>query len=46
VPPLVMGSIFGHSGDYHTGLLALAGMALLVLLLAASMRRTPAPHPA
>ena len=42
VPPLVMGSIFGHSGDYGTGLLALSAMAVLVLLLAASMRRTPA----
>jgi NNP family nitrate/nitrite transporter-like MFS transporter len=43
VPPLVMGSIFGHSGDYRTGLLALSGMALLVLVLAASMWR-PAAH--
>ena len=42
VPPLVMGSIFGHSGDYGTGLLALAAMAVLVLLLSASLRR-PAP---
>jgi len=42
VPPLVMGSIFGHSGDYRTGLLALSAMAVLVLILAASMRRTPA----
>jgi NNP family nitrate/nitrite transporter-like MFS transporter len=40
VPPLVMGSIFGHSGDYRTGLLALSAMAVLVLLLAVSMRRT------
>jgi len=39
VPPLVMGSIFGHSGDYRTGLLALAVMAALVLVLAASLRR-------
>ena len=39
VPPLVMGSIFGHSGDYGTGLLLLAGMAALVLLLALSIRR-------
>ena len=30
VPPLVMGSIFGHSGDYGTGLLALSAMAALV----------------
>jgi MFS transporter, NNP family, nitrate/nitrite transporter len=44
VPPLVMGSIFGHSGDYRTGLLALSVMALLVLLLAASTRRTAAPR--
>jgi NNP family nitrate/nitrite transporter-like MFS transporter len=41
VPPLVMGSIFGHSGDYRTGLLALSAMAVLVLVLAASMRRAP-----
>ncbi len=40
VPPLVMGSIFGHSGDYGTGLLALSAMAGLVLLLALSIRRT------
>ena len=49
VPPLVMGSIFGHSGDYRAGLLALAGMAVLVLLLAVSIRRTgnpQAPQPA
>jgi MFS transporter, NNP family, nitrate/nitrite transporter len=39
VPPLLMGSIFGHSGDYSTGLLLLAGMAALVLLLALTMRR-------
>jgi MFS transporter, NNP family, nitrate/nitrite transporter len=39
VPPLVMGSIFGHSGDYRTGLLALSAMAVLVLLLATSTRR-------
>jgi len=48
VPPLVMGSIFGHSGDYRSGLLALSAMAVLVLMLAASMRRagssrTPQP---
>jgi NNP family nitrate/nitrite transporter-like MFS transporter len=42
VPPLVMGSIFGRSGDYGTGLLALAAMAGLVLLLALSIRRTSA----
>jgi hypothetical protein len=39
-----MGSIFGHSGDYRTGLLALSVMALLVLLLAATTRRTAAPR--
>src|SRR6478672_12017382 len=43
VPPLVMGSIFGHSGDYGTGLLALAAMAVLVLLLSASLRRPVSP---
>jgi NNP family nitrate/nitrite transporter-like MFS transporter len=41
VPPLVMGSVFGHSGDYRTGLLALSVMAVLVLLLATTTRRTP-----
>ncbi len=46
IPPLVMGSIFGHSGDYRTGLLALATMAVAVLLLAASMRRAVTPHTA
>ena len=46
IPPLVMGSIFGHSGDYATGLLALSAMAVLVLLLALSIRRTPTPHAA
>ncbi len=44
VPPLVMGSIFGHSGDYRTGLLALSVMALLVLALAASMLRPVVPR--
>jgi NNP family nitrate/nitrite transporter-like MFS transporter len=44
VPPLVMGSIFGHTGDYGTGLLALAAMAVLVLLLSASLRRPVSPH--
>ncbi len=46
VPPLVMGSIFGHSGDYRTGLVALSVMAVLVLLLAATTRRTPAAQTA
>jgi MFS transporter, NNP family, nitrate/nitrite transporter len=46
VPPLVMGSIFGHSGDYRTGLLALSVMAVLVLLLATRTRRTPDPQTA
>jgi hypothetical protein len=41
-----MGSIFGHSGDYGTGLLALSAMAVLVLLLAASLRRTATPEAA
>jgi NNP family nitrate/nitrite transporter-like MFS transporter len=44
VPPLVMGSIFGHSGDYRTGLLALAAMACLVLVLASAVRRRPTPR--
>jgi hypothetical protein len=38
-----MGSIFGHTGDYGTGLLALAAMAVLVLLLSASLRRPVSP---
>ncbi|MGC4111786.1 MAG: NarK/NasA family nitrate transporter [Nocardioides sp.] len=42
VPPLVMGQIFGHGGDYRNGLLALSAMAVLVLLLAYSLRRPPA----
>jgi NNP family nitrate/nitrite transporter-like MFS transporter len=46
VPPLVMGSIFGHQGNYRAGLIALSAMAVLVLLLAASMRRSPSPSPA
>ena len=46
VPPLVMGSIFGHSGDYRSGLLALSAMAVLVLLLAAWLRRPAAPQDA
>jgi NNP family nitrate/nitrite transporter-like MFS transporter len=46
VPPLVMGSIFGHAGDYRSGLIALSVMAVAVLLLAVSMRRAAAPHPA
>jgi NNP family nitrate/nitrite transporter-like MFS transporter len=46
VPPLVMGSIFGHAGDYRTGLTALSAMAVLVLLLAASLLRVRQPEPA
>ena len=46
IPPLVMGSIFGHSGDYGTGLLALSAVAVLVLVLALSIGRTPTPHAA
>jgi NNP family nitrate/nitrite transporter-like MFS transporter len=45
VPPLLMGSLFGHGGDYRNGLLGLALMAMLVGLLAATLRRgsnTPA----
>jgi NNP family nitrate/nitrite transporter-like MFS transporter len=44
VPPLVMGSIFGHSGNYRTGLLALSAMAVLVLALAATLRRPVGPQ--
>ncbi len=46
VPPLVMGSIFGHSGNYGTGLLALSAMAALVLVLAVSLRRNATPRAA
>ncbi|MDQ2758522.1 MAG: MFS transporter [Actinomycetota bacterium] len=44
VPPLVMGSIFGRAGDYRPGLLALSAVAVAVLLLAGSMRRTLTPR--
>ena len=44
VPPLLMGSIYGGNGSYAWGLIALAVVALIVLLLAASMARRP--HPA
>ena len=37
----LMGSIFGHSGDYRNGLLALSVMAAIVLLLASTVRRQP-----
>jgi NNP family nitrate/nitrite transporter-like MFS transporter len=39
VPPLLMGSIYGGNGSYAWGLIALAVVALVVLLLAASMAR-------
>ena len=41
-----MGSIFGRSGDYRNGLLALSVMALLVLALAYSTRRHLVPRTA
>lgn len=41
VPPLLMGSIYGGSGSYSVGLIALGVVALLVLGLAALMARTP-----
>jgi NNP family nitrate/nitrite transporter-like MFS transporter len=41
VPPLLMGSIYGGSGSYSVGLIALGVVALLVLGLAALMDRNP-----
>jgi MFS transporter, NNP family, nitrate/nitrite transporter len=44
VPPLLMGSIYGHTGSYGPGLLALAVVAAAVLALTATVvRRVPAP---
>ena len=34
-----MGSIFGHAGDYSTGLLLLAGMAALAALFSMTVVR-------
>ncbi|HZY76889.1 MAG TPA: NarK/NasA family nitrate transporter [Jatrophihabitantaceae bacterium] len=42
VPPLVMGSVYGHLGSYAAGLFALAAVALVVLLLSATGRRARA----
>ena len=39
IPPLVMGSVYGHLGSYAAGLLALAVVAVIVLLLSAASRR-------
>jgi MFS transporter, NNP family, nitrate/nitrite transporter len=42
IPPLVMGSLYGHLTSYALGLIALGVVALLALALAAeSARRTP-----
>ncbi|HVX46774.1 MAG TPA: NarK/NasA family nitrate transporter [Mycobacteriales bacterium] len=41
VPPLLMGSIYGGRGSYALGLVALGGVALLVLALSALMARVP-----
>jgi MFS transporter, NNP family, nitrate/nitrite transporter len=40
IPPLVMGSIYGHSGTYATGLVALGAVAVAVAVLAVRMART------
>lgn len=42
VPPLVMGSLYGHLGSYTAGLLALAAVAATVLVLSAVWGRSPA----
>jgi NNP family nitrate/nitrite transporter-like MFS transporter len=41
VPPLLMGSIYGASGSYGWGLLALAAVATGTMVYAASSRRRP-----
>jgi NNP family nitrate/nitrite transporter-like MFS transporter len=43
IPPLVMGSIYGASGSYALGLIALGVVALLALGLSALMARAPRP---
>jgi MFS transporter, NNP family, nitrate/nitrite transporter len=40
IPPLVMGSLYGHYGSYATGLVALGAVAIVVGLLATQMART------
>ncbi len=41
VPPLIMGSLFGHLGTYGPGLIALGVVALLVLSLTVTVVRRP-----
>jgi NNP family nitrate/nitrite transporter-like MFS transporter len=41
VPPLIMGSLFGHLGTYAPGLIALAAVAMLVLALTLIVVRHP-----
>jgi len=41
VPPLLMGSLFGHLGTYGPGLIALAVVAVLVLALTVTVVRHP-----
>jgi NNP family nitrate/nitrite transporter-like MFS transporter len=41
VPPLLMGGIYGASGSYAWGLLALAAVAASAMAYAASSRRPP-----
>ena len=42
IPPLVMGSVYSHYGDYAGGLLALALVAVACLLFSFA-RRGPKP---
>jgi NNP family nitrate/nitrite transporter-like MFS transporter len=46
VPPLVMGSVYGHLGSYAAGLLALAAVAVAVLVLSALGGRRTSAAPA
>jgi NNP family nitrate/nitrite transporter-like MFS transporter len=42
VPPLLMGGIYGASGSYAWGLIALAAVAASAMAYAAASRRRPA----
>ena len=41
IPPLVMGAVYGQFASYAAGLLALTGVALVVLALSAQIARRP-----
>jgi NNP family nitrate/nitrite transporter-like MFS transporter len=43
VPPLVMGSLYGHFANYSLGLIALGVVALLAVALAAQTARRQRP---